>query len=146
MNKESLLSISAFVLVLATQPIMAAGGASSPNSVVNPHSTERDPGPPALTPAETRSKQEQERRQGQQNTRTQNSGTQNGGSLGTVPMDNGGAASYPQSQPSTGTNSNDTPGNGTTNSVNPSGAPPTPPATGVPAAPVPPATNNPGIQ
>jgi hypothetical protein len=152
MKREGLLSISAFLLVLVTQPIMAADGASSPNSVANPHSTERDPGPPALTPAETRSKQERERRQSQQNNRIQNNGTQGSGSLGTVPMDNGGAASYPQTQLAPGTTSNDATGNGTTNSenpsgsVNPSGTTPTSPASGVPAAPVAPTANSPGIQ
>ena len=138
MKSQTLLSVGTVIFTLFVGSAMAADKTIKAGVVNDPLSTERNPGPPALSPAETRTVQEQQGTQLQQNG-NQNSGSQNNGALGTVPLDNGGASSYPQAQPAPTTNPN-----GTTLPANQPGN--APPASTVPSVPVQPATGNPGVQ
>lgn len=84
-----LIAIAAAILTFSSWHIQAAP--MTEPSDKDPISTERNQGPPALSPAETRQLKEQEIRQLQQ-------GSQNN-EMGTVPVDNGGAPTFPSNQP-----------------------------------------------
>ena len=84
-----LIGITAAIFTFSSWHIQAAP--MTEPSDKDPISTERNQGPPALSPAETRQLKEQEIRQLQENSQNNESGN--------VPRDNGGAPTYPPSQP-----------------------------------------------
>jgi len=139
MKKQILILINAVLLSISAHA--AEENTASPGIAVDPQSTERNPGPPALTPAETRAKQEQERMLN----RTNSNNTQ------VVPIgsDNAAGKNFPGTLPGTnqglnnGGNGNQPPSDGGNNGTGTNGTNGTSTA---PSTPVAPPTGNPGVQ
>jgi len=146
MKKQSLLLMSAVLFSLSMH--VAGVNAASSDIAADPLSTERNPGPPALTPAETRAKQEQER--------MLNRANRNGTQVVPIGSDNGAGKNFPGTLPGTnpGLNNGDStnqpqPANGSNGANENSTTPPstsTPSAPLAPSTPAPPPTGNPGVQ